>query len=38
MKKREYCKNKNIPLYEFTKEDNLEERIKEILIYHGYKL
>ena len=38
IKKKEYCNINNIPLYELTKEDNLEERMKEILIYHGYKL
>lgn len=37
-KKKEYCLNSGIDLYELTKEDNLKERIKEILNNYGYKL
>lgn len=35
-KKKEYCQLNNIPLYELTKNDNLEERLHEIL--NGYQL
>lgn len=38
IKKKDYCNNNNIPLYELTKYDNLEERLKEILNNYGYKL
>lgn len=38
VRKKEYCNNNNIPLYELNKNDNLKERIKEILINYGYKL
>lgn len=37
-RKKEYCSQHNIDLYELTKDDNLEERIKEILNSYGYKL
>ena len=32
--KREYCANNNVPLYEIRYNDNIEEKIKEILCVH----
>lgn len=37
-RKKEYCLQHNIDLYELTKKDILEERIKEILNNYGYQL
>lgn len=34
--KKEYCNKNNIPLYELNKNDNLEERILEIIKQYGY--
>ena len=38
IRKKEYCSSNNIDLYELTKRDNLEERLREILNNYGYQL
>lgn len=37
-RKKQYCLEKNIPLYVLTKEDILEDKLKEICELYGYKL